>query len=191
MLADAQLRVPWLRSLSITGYAFKTNASWIPEPEVPFRAFLAEVLSQAHNLRHLHIEFLENLLDSEPGVSLAIPPCRHLSSLMFTSMWDKSREIISRLQNLRNVDFQGLDDISTVLKPFQSTLEAVKVTGSHHGVIMLAFNGIDQWPRAHTLKMGVISTSISTSPLSYAFPNLQVLRLLPGGYLNEDDQYVQ
>ena len=142
-----------------------------------FSAVLTMVLEQSHNLRKLHIEEIELLIEYHSQICDAIVGLPALTSITFTGAGPQSFAMISRMRGLRHVHVEHVSDLIPVIRPFHTTLETISSEYKHWRNFedLQALADTDQWPRVHTLKLGVIN--VPHTRLVRAFPNLRNLRL--------------
>src|ERR1700722_571285 len=194
MLSDPSRWIPLLRTLRILDGACiypKTcdTSKARNDPQTTKRpvslqiltgSLLADVLKHACNLNCLRLDNVEPLLECAPQVCGAIIFCPRLTTIHFSGMGQRSRDMMVNMLGLRHIDIHHDGDITTLLRPFQSTLEELSCMSSHIDHQESEFDEAYQWPRVHTLHLGNHSKNrISKQKLTRAFPNLRNLLLPP------------
>jgi hypothetical protein len=140
---------------------------------------LADVLKHACNLSCLRLDDIEQLLEYAPQICGAIIFCPKLTTVHFSDMGQRSRDMMVNMLGLRHIDIHHDGDVTTLLRPFQSTLEEVSCMSPHVEHQSIEFDETYQWPRVHTLHLGNHSKNkIIKQKLVRAFPNLQTLLLV-------------
>jgi len=150
-------------------------------------SLLADVLKHACNLNSLRLDHIELLLECAPQICGAIIFCPRLTTVHFSGMKQRSRDLIANMFGLRHIDIYHEGDVTALLRPFQSTLEEVSCVIPLIDHQSLGLDEAYQWPRVHTLHLGNHPKNrIFKQRLVRAFPNLRILLLPPRGTHSTD-----
>lgn len=142
-------------------------------------SLLADVLSQAHNLRSLKIFNLQPLVILEPRIleSIIHRSREHLTTVNFHGLGDLCYTMISHMTGLRDITLSlCTKDVAEVLSPFCDSLEAVTFMFPNN--LEKFFRSADrQWPHVHALTMP-FQQSNQGLDVYRCFPNLRRLQLI-------------
>jgi hypothetical protein len=195
MLSDPPRWIPMLRILCILAGAYTETdpdhhgAVVCRDPRIPrcyaslqvwIGSLLADILKHACNLTSLRLDHIELLLEYAPQLCGAIIFCPRLTTVHFSGMQQRSRDMMVNMIGLRHIDIHHEGDVTALLRPFQSTLEEVSCTIPYIDHQSPASNESYQWPRVHTLHLGNHPKNrIFKQRLVREFPNLRNLLLPP------------
>ncbi|KAI1798350.1 hypothetical protein LXA43DRAFT_1088458 [Ganoderma leucocontextum] len=158
-----------IRTLTIHDTAFNRR----PEGSTPSKKdyspcqFLVDAIVHARNLRHIHIERLESLLENTPSLAAVISGYQQLESISFEAVGRLSLSVLRNLQStprsikLREAGTLALTDILRSLEARAGSLEELTFI-NYADARLDGYTTV--WERVHTLDL-VPSHPFPLSPL--------------------------
>ncbi|TFY57688.1 hypothetical protein EVG20_g8442 [Dentipellis fragilis] len=184
-LAVNKDRMRFVRRLLVSYWCILPYPPTRPTSLVPF---LSEFLRLAINLRSVDIRLLEQPGFCTPEIIEPLTCLHQLSTMALGLMTTTNCHYLSRLRTkcLRSIELEideRLTNITDFLRPFQATLEEVRLNlwappTVHFASVSvhLVINNGDIWPHVHTLELKGISV-LAPSTLVHAFPQVRSLRV--------------
>lgn len=187
-------RPHYLRDLSLEYLTFPRHTSAVVRHKITGR--LAELLSQARNLKRLHITSVEDFLESDQRLATAIASLRALERIGFYGVGDRAFDMVTAINcavTYSDVGFIGdvpvVGEQSTVRKRdpipmlanFHETLTELKIHWSDPPGTSYAYPFVTA--------LFIEGTSVDVAMLAHCFPNLTHLTLAasPYQYMEELD----